>query len=257
MKIQLTLDLVVEAFLVVYLLSTAVKGTCELRKENQRLTWEKDLPWPGHPSWPVKNKAQLAAEHFTDSPAEIPNRNRQRVKETEIQTAPSWMVLTFQGSPDREIRQREGMSDQEGAQGKGQIQFTQRPGQTGLATQTASAELQPVVDLQIIIRNKKQEPPNVAINLNYIHNHTHLSLLHHVGSVEAKSRSHPGQVPTDGVGIIELDRTEEGTVNRWFIGRQNNKRHICTPSNSNYIHTVTLFLALTYLPHMSLPVKWK
>lgn len=33
----------------------------------------------------------------------------------------------------------------------------------------------------------------------------HLSLLHHVGSVQAEGRSNPGQVAADGVGIVELD----------------------------------------------------
>ncbi len=47
-EMTLTLDLTIGAFLLAYLLPTAVKGTCELRKENQRLTWEKDLPWLGH-----------------------------------------------------------------------------------------------------------------------------------------------------------------------------------------------------------------
>lgn len=44
LEIALTLDLVIGAFFVVYLFPTEEKGTCELRKENQRLTWENDLP---------------------------------------------------------------------------------------------------------------------------------------------------------------------------------------------------------------------
>lgn len=49
-KITLTLDLLNGAFLLAYLFPTAVKGTCVLRKENQRLTWAKDSPWLGHPA---------------------------------------------------------------------------------------------------------------------------------------------------------------------------------------------------------------
>lgn len=46
-EIALTLDLFIGAFLLAYFLPTAVKGTWELKKENQRLTWEKDFPWLG------------------------------------------------------------------------------------------------------------------------------------------------------------------------------------------------------------------
>lgn len=103
------------------------------------------------------------------------------------------MVLTFEGGPDREISQGESMSDQEGPHGKDHVQFTQCHGQTRLTTQMASTELQPVVDLQRPdrISNEKQEPQTVAKNLKYTQIYTHLSLLHHVGSIEAKSGSHP------------------------------------------------------------------
>lgn len=63
-------------------------------------------------------------------------------------TEPYWIVLTFEGSPDRKVSQGKGMSNQEGAQGKSLIQFTQCCSQR-LTTQTASTELQPVVNLQI------------------------------------------------------------------------------------------------------------
>lgn len=47
-----------------------------------------------------------------------------------------------------------------------------------------------------------------------MHKHAHLSLLHCVGPIEAKSGSNPGQVATDGAGIAELDRTEGRKVKR-------------------------------------------
>ncbi len=77
----------------------------------------------------------------------------------EIQTGTSWLVLTFEGSPDRQVRQSEGMSNQEGPQGESLIQFTQCHSQTGLTTQTPSTKLQPVVNLQIPgrISNKEKE----------------------------------------------------------------------------------------------------
>lgn len=48
-----------------YLSPTAVKGTCELRKENHRLTWEKDLPWFGHSSSPAEKQPQPVVLHFS------------------------------------------------------------------------------------------------------------------------------------------------------------------------------------------------
>lgn len=62
------------------------------------------------------------------------------------------MLRTFEGSPDRKVSQGDGMSNQEGPQGEGLIQFSQCRGQTRLTTQTPSAELQPVVDLQVAER---------------------------------------------------------------------------------------------------------
>lgn len=70
-------------------------------------------------------------------------------KMAEIQTGTSSMALTFEGSPDREVSQGEGMSNQEGPQGKGLIQVTQSYAQSRLTTQMPSTELQPVVDLQV------------------------------------------------------------------------------------------------------------
>lgn len=62
------------------------------------------------------------------------------------------MLRTFEGSPDRKVSQGDGMSNQEGPQGEGLVQFSQRRGQTRLTTQTPCAELQPVVDLQVAER---------------------------------------------------------------------------------------------------------
>lgn len=89
------------------------------------------------------------------------------LKQTEkmVQTCTSWMVLTFEGSPDRKVSQGDGMSNQKGPQGEGLIQFTQCYSQTGLTTQTSSTKLQPMVNLQIPGRisnekKKQQKTPN-------------------------------------------------------------------------------------------------
>lgn len=57
--------------------------------------------------------------------------------------------MTFEGSPDRQVSQRDGVSHQEGPQRQDLVQLTQSHNQTGLTTQTPGAELQPVVNLHI------------------------------------------------------------------------------------------------------------
>lgn len=59
------------------------------------------------------------------------------------------MALTFEGSPDGQVSQGQGMTDQERPQGKNLVQFTQCHCQTRLAGQTTITELQPMVHLQL------------------------------------------------------------------------------------------------------------
>lgn len=112
-------------------------------------------------------------------------------------------MLTFEGSPDRQVSQREAMPDQEGPQGQGLVQLCQRRCATGWISEAASAELQPVVNLQTQL--KFQLTHSAAEGWKGRVCSTHLGLLHYVGSIEAESGSHPGQVPADGVVISELD----------------------------------------------------
>lgn len=124
------------------------------------------------------------------------------------------------------------MSNQEGPQGKGLIQFSQCPSQTRLTTQTPSTELQPVVDLQIQddkhLKYRSGTPNCYRLCHTHTIKHTHLSLLHRVGSVEAKSGSNTSQVPTDRVGIVELDGTEGRKVNTELRWVTNEKATYCT-----------------------------
>lgn len=61
--------------------------------------------------------------------------------------ARSGLSITFEGSPDGDVSQGQGVSHQEGTQREGLVQLSQGPGQPGLTTQTLAAELQPVVHL--------------------------------------------------------------------------------------------------------------
>lgn len=58
---------------------------------------------------------------------------------------------TFEGGPDGNISQCQGMPDQEGPQRESLVQFSQCHSQTSVATQTLGTKLQPVVHLQIYI----------------------------------------------------------------------------------------------------------
>lgn len=55
------------------------------------------------------------------------------------------------------------------------------------------------------MKKKLNEHSEQLQNITDMHKHTYLSLLHHVGSIQAKSRSNPSQVATDRVVIAELD----------------------------------------------------
>lgn len=111
---------------------------------------------------------------------------------------------TFEGGPDRNISQCQGMSNQEGPQRQSLVQFSQGHAQTGLTTQTLGPELQPVVHLHILCINiKKDNGWRIPLTRTY------LRLLHGIGSIEAKSWSNPSQVSTDGVAVTELNDTEQ------------------------------------------------
>lgn len=101
----LTLELFPEAFLPAYLLPTDVKATWELRKKNQRLTWEKDLLWLGHSPWPA-TKWQFVELQFSPAVCHLTLRT----------TTEKWQ--TFKSSPDRQVSQSDGTSNQESSQRK-------------------------------------------------------------------------------------------------------------------------------------------
>lgn len=82
----------------------------------------------------------------------------------------------------------------------------------------------------ICIRNAEREPQTFTdCGVTLQSKKTHLSLLHAVGSIEAKSGSNPSQVPADGVGVVKLDGTgDRRTYRVEFSMNTEKKLHILT-----------------------------